>query len=297
MALALQRRGEGEPAAGDPLPVPADFRPLVTGRLQGLSEDARRLLLFTSALAQPTVTAVTTAAGDPTRSQRALAEAIGAGVLEVDGERVRFTHPLIASIPYADLTPDDRRALHQRLALTVSDPEEHARHSALATAEPSEEVALALDVAALRARTRGSIDAAAELAELALARTPLGDGNGQIRRTVDAARYRFLLGDLARARTILTAGLDAAEPGPERVPGLLLQATLTSWEQGDAAVAAWCEQAMAEAGTDQLLLALCLATLAETSPSGAETDLQHAERAVELLEQMDSPPPDLLEAR
>ena len=75
---------------------------------------------------------------------------------------------------------------------------------------------------------------------------------------------------------------------------LLLSATIASWESGDATVARWCEQAIAEAGDDPLLLALCHATLAETSPSGAAADLFHAEAAVELLESMTSPPGGLL---
>jgi hypothetical protein len=200
----------------------------------------------------------------------------------------------MASIPYADLTPDTRRQLHERLAATVTDPEERARHAAWGTLEPAAAVVADLDVAARRARARGSIDAAAELAELAVVRTPVSDPETLLRRTVDAARYLFLLGDVRRARTILAAGLAAATPGPARVRGLLLQATIASWEQGDATVAGWCELAMAEAGEDRLLLALCHAALAETSPSGAAMDLFHAQSAVDLLEAMDAPPSDLL---
>lgn len=293
MARALLRRGS-EPAAGEPLPIPADLRVLVPERLGGLSEETRELLFLTGALAQPTLASVTAAAGDPIRSERCLAEAVGAGILELDGQRVRFTHPLMASIPYADLTPEGRRKLHERLAATVTDPEEHARHAALGTIEPAAAVAAALDVAARHARARGSIDAAAELAELAVARTPVSDADELLRRTVDAAKHLFLLGDARRARITLTAGLAAAPPSPPRVPGLLLQATIASWEQGDATVVALCDQAMSEAGDDSLLLALCHATFAETSPSGAAMDMFHAQSAVDLLEAMDAPPSDLL---
>ena len=293
MARVMQIRGR-EPAAGEPLPVPADLRVLVTERLRGLSEGARQMLLLTAALAQPTVSAVAAAVGDPQGSARCLDEAIGAGVLELDGERVRFTHPLIASIPYADLAPDVRRKLHERLAATVTDPEEHARHAALGSTEPSSAVAAALDIAARHARARGSIDSAAELAQLAVARTPLSDPGELLRRTVGAAKFLFLLGDVLRARTVLTQGLKAAPPGPARVRGLLLQASIASWEQGDATVASWSEQAMNEAGDDRLLLALCHATLAAIRPSGAAMDLFHAESAVGLLEAMDAPPSDLL---
>ncbi len=293
MARALQRRS-AEPAASEPLPVPANLRLLVTERLHGLTPAARQVLLLTAALAHATVTAVACAVGDAGEAARCLEEACEAGVIEIDGERVRFTHPLIASVPYADLSEPARRALHERLAAAVTDPEEHARHAALGSAGPSAAVAAALDAAVRHARRRGSIDAAAELAELALSRTPAGDTGDRLRRGADAARYLFLLGDPGRARMLLDAGLDETPPGPARVDGLLLRASIASWESGDATVARWCEQALREAGDDPLLLARCHATFAETSPSGAASDLLHAEAAVALLETVASRPGDLL---
>lgn len=293
MARALQRRGQ-EPSAGEPLPVPADLRLLVTDRLRGLSAQARRLLLVTAALAHPTVSMVASVIGNAEEYRRALAEALDADVLELQGQRLRFTHPLIASIPYEDLAPEDRRSLHERLAQTVTDPEQHARHAALGAAEASASVAAELDAAARHARSRGSLDSAAELAELAMTATPAGERDDQLRRAVAAAEYLFLLGDQTRARAVVTTSLRAAAPGPGRVPGLLLQATIASWEHGDATVARWCTQALAEAGEDPLLMARCHATFAETSPSGAEADLAHAQSAVNLLQGMASPPAELL---
>ena len=293
MARALQRRGR-EPEVGEPLPIPADLRVLVTERLRGLSERARQLLLVTAALSQPTAAAVVAACGDAQASSAALAEAAAAGLLEFDGERIHFVHPLIASIPYAALAPGDRRRLHQQLAVSVSDAEERARHAALGSLERSASVAEALDVACSHARRRGSIDAAAELAELAVSHTPVIDLDALMRRSIDAAEYQFLLGDTAKARKVLDDCLAATPSGPLRVRGLLLAATIASWEFGDATVAERCEQAMIEAGDDALLRARCHATLADTSPSGATMDLFHAERAVELLEAMAAPPTDLL---
>ncbi|HEY1488213.1 MAG TPA: LuxR C-terminal-related transcriptional regulator [Micromonosporaceae bacterium] len=293
MTRALQRRGH-EPAVGEPLPVSSDLRVLVSDRLASRTDATRRVLMYAAAMARPTVAAVTAAADDPDAAAGALSEAVRAGLIEFDGDRIHFTHPLIASVPYADLSPDDRRRLHTRLAASVTDPEERARHAALGSTDRSATVADALDVAARHARHRGSIDAAAELAALAVAATPVVDRDEMLRRTVDAAEYLFLLGDTARARTLVAGGLDASPPGPHRVRGLLLAATIASWEHGDATVADRCHQAMAEAGEDVLLRARCHATLADTSPSGAAADLHHAERAVALLETMDAPPPELL---
>ena len=54
---------------------------------------------------------------------------------------------------------------------------------------------------------------------------------------------------------------------------------------------------MTEAGDDSLLLAICYATLAETSPSGAVLDLSNAQHAVDLLDAMQAPPVDVLAVR
>ncbi|MDX6201212.1 MAG: hypothetical protein QOJ83_712 [Frankiales bacterium] len=290
MARALQRHGR-EPEADEPLPVPADLRTLVTDRLGGLSPAARRLLLLMAAMAQPTVESVAAAAGD---LEAPLAEVLAAGVLELDGNRLRFTHPLFASIPYADLPAADRRRLHEHLARTVTDPEEYARHAALGSPGADAHVAEALDRAARHARSRGSIDAAVELAELAVDRTPAGCDVDLLRRRVEAAEHVFRMGDLPRARGLLTQALGAAEAGPARVGGLLLLATIMSWEDGDEQVAEVCTQALAEAGADSLLQARCHATFAETGPSGPAVDLFHAQTAVRLLEGLAAPPSDLL---
>lgn len=292
MVRMMVRDNRMELTGENRLAVPSNLRALVTKRLSGLTDGARWLSLLCSAMSQPTVSWLDIAVGHSAAS--GLAEAVAAGVLDVDGERIRFTHPLMASIPYEDLSIADRCRLHAQLAATVTDPEEHARHAALSTGVASAVVADALEVAVRHARRRGSIDRAAELAELAVARTPATDHQGLLRRTVDAARCVFQLGDTTRAERMLDVGLAAAEPGPWRVHGLLLRATIASWEQGDSTVAAWCGQAMVEAGEDPLLLAYCYATLADTSPSGAEEDYVHARKAVDLLEKMDEPPRDLL---
>ena len=160
--------------------------------------------------------------------------------------------------------------------------------------EASASAAAALDLAAQHARARGSLDSAAELAELAVTTTPAIEDRARLRRTVAAAEYLFLLGDPARARTVVAAALEAAAPGPDRVPGLLLRARIASLGARGCDGCRWCKQALAEAGDDPLLLALSHATFAETSPSGAEADLTHAQSAVSLLQGIDSPPSDLL---
>ena len=99
-----------------------------------------------AALADPTVTLVETAVG--ARFDRGLAETLEARILELDGERLRFTHPLLGSAVVARQTPGRRRSLHARLAEIVPSTEERARHLALATARPDAGVASILEEAA-----------------------------------------------------------------------------------------------------------------------------------------------------
>ena len=90
-----------------------------------------------AALAQPTLSLLREAATD----LDGVEEAVQAGVLHVDGERVRFAHPLLGSFVYGDASEAERRAVHRRLAPLVADSEEHALHLARGTVEADEAVA------------------------------------------------------------------------------------------------------------------------------------------------------------
>jgi DNA-binding CsgD family transcriptional regulator/tetratricopeptide (TPR) repeat protein len=289
---ALQRWGR-EPSAGEPLPVPTDLRALVADRLSGLNSDTRELLLVCAAVAQPTV-ALVLSTGDPDRMRDALDEAESARVLTVEGDRVRFTHPLLASVPYADLAPVARRRLHLRLAGIVTEPEEHARHAALGADGPDPAVAAALELAAQHASDRGSAAAGAELAELAVTGTPEDCVDDLQRRHFDAAERVFRLGEPVRAWDLALGGLELTAAGVNRVRGLLLLATIAYWTQGDEETSRWCRQALAEAGTDPLLLSRCYLALADMTTGTATASLAQAHTAVALLEQVDSPPLELL---
>ena len=83
-------------------------------------------------------------------------------------------------------------------------------------------------------------------------------------------------------------------PGPERVRGLLLLATIAYWTQGDDETSRWCRQALDEAGEDPLLLARCQLALADMTTGPAAVSLGQARAAVALLEQVDDPPTELL---
>src|SRR5947199_229796 len=122
-------------------------------------------------------------------SPEALQEAIAAEVIGVEGARVRFTHPLFASVLWVEASPAERRAVHRKLADLVGDEEEAARHLALAATGPDEIIAARLERAAARARGRGAPTAAAELMERARELTPEAHRVDRLRRAVDAAEF------------------------------------------------------------------------------------------------------------
>ena len=169
MQQRSQRRGDTL-APGEELPIPSDLDELLRARIDGLGAAALEVARAVAALADPTVTLVEAALG--ARFDRGLAETLDVGILELDGERLRFTHPLLGTAVAARQTPARRRSLNARLADVVPSAEERARHLALATAKPDPDVASVLEEAARTAHVRGAPATAAELAEQALRLTP-----------------------------------------------------------------------------------------------------------------------------
>ncbi|MEW6267690.1 MAG: AAA family ATPase [Thermodesulfobacteriota bacterium] len=200
-------------AAGEPLPVPQAASALVERRLARLPARTRAALLAVAACSTTATSRFERLLGRDDASS--LVRAVQAGILDSNGGELRFTHPLLASAVYRSASPRERRALHERLAALVDDVEERARHLALAASAPDEDVALALDEGATRARLRGAPDAAGELAEQAAERTPREDAAARRRRQIQAAEHFFHAGDRRRARTLLDGVLaEGAAGGP-----------------------------------------------------------------------------------
>ena len=93
----LQRSGVSV-EGGQPLPIPESLHELVHGRLLALPPQCRDFLLAAAAHAHPTV-AVTEAASGIDRDA-GLRPALEAQVVELDHDRIRFTHPLLAAGAY-----------------------------------------------------------------------------------------------------------------------------------------------------------------------------------------------------
>jgi DNA-binding CsgD family transcriptional regulator len=217
-ALELGRelvRTQARPSAGRNLQVPENLRELLGGRLAQLPPETADVLLKISVLARPTVELVAAAHGDVEGVRDAISVARREEILVLDDSRVRFAHPLLASICYERAPVWKRRAAHRALADVVTDIEERARHLALAAEGPDGTVASELDAAAQQAAARGSSAAAAELFELAAQLTP-DDPVLARQRRFRAAGFHQLAGDVARAQAMLEQLVAELPPGTER---------------------------------------------------------------------------------
>lgn len=137
-----------------------------------------------------------------------LDSAASRAIVGLDGNRVRFTHPLFATGVYTGATPARRRAMHRRLADVIDQPEIKARHLALSATSGDQLTLSTLDAAAESTSARGAPAVAAELIELAI---KLGGGTPQ--RRVRAGELQFRAGSLAAARRHLQTSLQDAPPG------------------------------------------------------------------------------------
>lgn len=235
-----------------PLPLPETLRQLVDRRIDALPAPVRRVIEVAAALSEPTYEQVATASslGDDEIST-ALERGVAASVFELDGERIRLAHPLLAGRAYSRMTPPRRRRLHRKLACLVDDPEARARHLALGTDGPKEDVAAAAEEAARLAIVRGAPGSAAELCEQAIALTPRGDRATLQARQLALALYHVASGDRQRARAILGTLRDETSPGPGRAGILLLLARLAPTPDGRLSLI---EEAKADAAGDKSLL-------------------------------------------
>ncbi|HEY8115746.1 MAG TPA: AAA family ATPase [Actinomycetota bacterium] len=290
IGLALLRRGGDVVAAGEGLPIPDRLQVLIEDRLQGLPAETVEALEVVSALSTPTLDAIG-AATDPSEVDRRLGPAIENGVVEVVGDRLRFTHPLLASAVYQRIPPARRRELHARLATIVRDPEERARHLALSVVGPDVAVAAALEEAAALAFSRGAPQSAAELWEMARRATPPDRREDQVRRTHQAGVAHHECGDTSLARSVLEQAVDLSKAGPARARVLLDLGMALAENEGWRGAWAVFEAARGEAGDDLGLRArieqnLGYAWLFRGDLAASE---RHARAALQLAEELQEP--------
>ena len=279
---ALERAGQAI-TADMILPVPAALERLVWQRHDALPAATRQILAAIAALARPdldTLHAITSG-GDVTGAVR---PAVEAGLLEVDGQRVRFVHPLYRSAIYNWQAPEARRKMHRRLAAAVHDPEEAGRHTALGTTPPDRAAAAAVAAGAEALYRGGALDGAAALHEHALRLSEPTDSAARAERTLALARILWELGDLERSREMLRDAPRAGIDGRIRAEMLLLEGSHVLWNEGAAdAIPLYVEALRRAAGIPELEATahLRIAYVADHDLALAGT---HARAAVELVD-------------
>jgi DNA-binding CsgD family transcriptional regulator len=257
MALELGRSlaQRGPPSTGEEIPLSDVVEDLLGTRVERLASPLRELLLAVALSGNPRATelAAIVAPG-------ALDEAVDAGLVLVEGGRVRPSHPLLAAAAIRHSRSRERRELHVALGHAVAGEELRARHLALATEQPDAALAAVVAAAAAGASARGARQEAVELAEHALRLTPHGTAE-RTERVLALAQYLEVAGEPQRVTSLLVPELDALPPGAPRVRAQLLLS------EGGGVVSIHdhrrhYELALAESGNDPVLRAQVLAKMA-----------------------------------
>lgn len=222
LALELGRalaQDDGGRAGGADPPVPLTLRRLVRGRLAALAPPVRAALLVAAlAPTAPLEVIIEALATDDARTR--LEHAAAAGVVHLHTGRVVFTQPLLRSVVIDETPPADRRAAHRRLARHAPTSIERAVHLAHSRVRPDQALAAQLDAAAAQADAKGLPDAAAELADLAVAATPRNRADARPARLLAAAGYRFAAGDADTASATVRTLVAEVPAGPVRARAL-----------------------------------------------------------------------------
>ena len=279
-ALELARHLDANPNPAAGVPVPHTLDELVRAHLADLPAATRKALALASAFGAAPETLLTQSGFD----SDALAPALRAGVIELEDGVIRFSHPLHASVLYADLG-EERQAVHGRLAQVVEDPVLRARHLALSADRPDAATAAELERSARLAAGRGAAAVAAELAEQALRLTPVDASDDVRRRSIAAARAQHAAGEWTRAREIADELVSVSKRGVARAEAVVLLAELESVDRAVELL----ERALEDAVGRPVLQSEIQRRLAWATRfrKGYPRAVEHARAALELAEQLD----------
>src|SRR5215210_4823592 len=279
-ALELARALERDVDATEPLRVPETLEGLVRTRLDPLPKETCEALLLVAASGESS-TASLRAAGV---TEDTLEPALTAEVIELVDGAIRFSHPLLASVLYQQVSAGARRSAHELLATVVEDPLARARHLALATELADPGVAAALEEAAGVAMVRGAAIAAAELGEHALRLTPSDAQGDQHRRAIAAARAHLAGANVERARALAGDLLARSAPGARRAEILVLLG-----EAHHGSHIRWFREALSEAAEEPALQARIQRDLSweVRFTEGLAVAEEHARASLALAEELD----------
>src|SRR4051794_13245477 len=194
-----------------------------------------------------------------------LAPAVQAALVSLDGDSIRFRHPLIRSAVRQRAGARQRRRVHEALAATLdADPDRRVWHRAALLRGTHEELACELEAAGTRARRRGAIDVALTALQRAV---ELSAPEHRTRRMFATAQMAYERGRPGVAGTMLREierlDLDSLGVARARFLGELLDARAIADHSRVAELIAIAEQAGA-AGDRELHHNLLWITAART---------------------------------
>jgi ATP/maltotriose-dependent transcriptional regulator MalT len=270
-ALELAREIDTSSGTGA-LPLPGSLTELVSSRIARIRADAQEVLLAMASLPHPTISLLARVTDSSAAGVlEVLTEAETQSVVAIDGNRVSFTHPILAHGVYSKAQPQRRRAMHRRLAELVSEPELRARHLALSDATGESTTIEALGSAAEMAQARGAPAAAAELLELAIS---LG-ADDPARRILCAAHF-FAAGDAGRARQLLQTAVDDLPSGPIRAEALHQLGLVRLSDDSFSEAAQLLEQGVLDSSSDEALRVTILISLAYALLNSGQLEQAHS---------------------
>ncbi|HEX2588089.1 MAG TPA: AAA family ATPase [Gaiellales bacterium] len=186
-----------------PVPAPASLTAAYVARADALPEAAQRMLLLAAASDRGEADVLARAAAGMGSALEDIAPAEAAGLVLLEGGRLRFSHPLVRSAVYGAATPDRRREVHHALAgaLPDADDDRRAWHMALAATGVDAAASSALEGAAERAHRRSAHAVASHAYERAAGLSP--DASRRGRLLLSAAESAWLAGGTDRALALL----------------------------------------------------------------------------------------------
>jgi DNA-binding CsgD family transcriptional regulator len=285
-ALELARAVDN-PTSAATAALPPVLAEIMRRKVGHFGDDVKRTLLAAACLSDPTVDVMATMTSTSVdRLVELLEEPETHGVVTIEGNRVRFTHPVLAYGVYSQALPGHRRRMHRALADLESTPEQRARHMALAVASPDPDTLVALDVAATAVDVKGDPVAAAELVELAI-----GLGGGTPSRRLEAARHHLRAGDPDRSRALAESAAAVLPPGGQRSAARMLIAGSHMCHGDFGAAAEVLAQAMVDAAglPDVLLRAHLWSAIAQLSLGDGAAAHRHSVQAMTRAERTADP--------
>ncbi|MEO3757777.1 AAA family ATPase [Mycobacterium sp. B14F4] len=282
-AIELARVADGSVDS----PLPHTLAGVVQARIDGLDPEALGPLLAAASVDAPTVDLVAAAVDrEHDRVIELLESAEQQGIIGIEGNRIRFAHPLLATGVYTGATADQRRDMHRRISGLLEESELRARHLALAAEAGDGTTVTALESAAAAAQARGAPTAAAELMEMAIA---VGGTTGE--RQIRLAKHCFDSGDPQRAKAVLERAITELRPGPLRAETRYALAMVLFMDEGYVDGAHLLERGLTEDQPEPATRVSMLTAAAYALFNTGETDAAwaRAEQAVVLAEKVGTP--------